>query len=91
MKFRITPHRTAGPPEQAIELLSERLNGRREDVMFARVGTELRANVDRDEPVSMTSDERREIGRRAVLEIIGEVCERTPALKFDWYAVSAAR
>jgi hypothetical protein len=91
MRFRITPHTTAAPPEQAIELLTERIGRRREDVSFMRVGGELRANLDRDDPVSMTRDERADIGRRAVLEIIGEVCERTPEIKFDWYAVSPAR
>lgn len=58
---------------------------------FARVGAEIRASVDRDNPVAMTHDERTDIGRRAVLKIVGEVCERAPELKLDWFAVSPAR
>jgi hypothetical protein len=91
MKFKITPHKTASPPEHALDLLTERVGRRREDVSFARLGHELRANLDRDEPVSMTHDERTDIGRRAVLDIVAEVCERAPELKLDWYAVSPAR
>jgi hypothetical protein len=91
MKFKITPHASGSPPEHALDLLTERVGRRREDVSFARLGHELRAHLDRDEPVAMTHDERADIGRRAVLEIIAEVCERTPELKFDWYAVSPAR
>jgi hypothetical protein len=91
MRFRITPHTTASPPEHALDLLSERMGGRREEVSFARVGAEITANLDRDDPIAMTLDERTDIGRRAVLEIVGEVCERAPELKLDWFAVSPAR
>lgn len=38
----------------------------------------------------MTRDERVEIGRRAVLDALDEVCERAPGLKLDWYAVVPA-
>jgi len=91
VKFKITRHASAAPPEDAIELLAERLGGRREDATFMRVGREIRANLDRDEPVSMTHDERVDIGRRAVLEILGEVCEIAPELRFEWFAVSPAQ
>jgi len=91
MKFKITRHATASPPEDALDLLTSRIGKRRDDIHFARVGAELRANVDRDEPVSMTQDERTDIGRRAVLDAIAEVCERTPELKVEWFAVSPAR
>ena len=74
-----------------MDLLTTRLGNRRDDVRFARVGEELRANLDRDEPVAMTQDERTDIGRRMVLEIVEDVCERTPELKVDWFAVSPAR
>jgi hypothetical protein len=90
MKFRITRHATASPPEDAMDLLTTRIGTHREDVYFARVGGEIRANLDRDEPVAMTHDERTDIGRRAVLEIVEEVCERAPELKTDWFAVSPA-
>jgi len=91
VKFTITRHATASPPEDALDLLAERVGSRRDDVSFARVGAEIRASVDRDNPVAMTQDERTDIGRRAVLEIVGEVCERAPELKLDWFAVSPAR
>jgi hypothetical protein len=91
MKFKITGHATASPPEHALDLLTERIGRRRDDVSFARLGHEIRANVDRDDPIAMTQDERTDIGRRAVLEIIAEVCERAPELKLDWFAVSPSR
>ncbi len=74
-----------------MDLLTSRIGKRREDVLFARVGAEIRANLNRDEPVAMTLDDRTEVGRRAVLDIVEEVCDRAPELKLDWYAVSPAR
>ena len=74
-----------------MSLLGERIPRRRDEVCFSRAGDEIRARLDRDEPVSMTRDERTEIGRRAVLGALAEVCERAPELKLDWYAVSPAR
>lgn len=91
MKFKITRHGATAPPEQAIDLLAQRLPSRRKGVSFARVGAEIRANVNRDDPVYVTQDERVDIGRRAVLEIITELCERDPDLNIDWYAVSPSR
>lgn len=91
MNFKITPHRSAKPPEQALDLLTERIGRRREEVSFARVGPEIRAKLTRDEPVAMTRDERTDIGRRAVLSVVAETCDRAPELKLDWYAVSPAR
>ena len=90
MRFRITRHATASPPENALDLLTSRIGTHREDIYFAHVGAEIRAELDRDEPVAMTQDDRADIGRRAVLEVIEEVCERAPELKVDWYAVSPA-
>jgi hypothetical protein len=90
MKFMITQHATASPPEHALDLLAERMGNRQEDVSFVRVGAEIRASLDRDDPIAMTHDERTDIGRRAVLEIVSEVCERAPELELDWYAVSPA-
>ena len=55
---------------------------------FAKVGTEIRATWREDAPVSMERDERVEMGRRAILNILQDVCDRTPELRFDWYAVS---
>jgi len=37
----------------------------------------------------MERDEREEVGRLAVLDILQEVCERAPELTLDWFAVSA--
>jgi hypothetical protein len=92
MKYRITRHSTGAAPDDALDRLSERLGSKREEVFFARVGTEIRATIrDDDAPVAMTHDERSDIGRRAVLEVVSDVCERVPDLKLDWYAVSPAR
>jgi hypothetical protein len=90
MKFRITRHSTSSPPDDALDRLSERLGNRREEVFFAARGSEIRATLRAETPVAMTSDERTEIGRRAVLDVVKEVCERVPDLKFDWFAVGPA-
>lgn len=58
---------------------------------FAKVGLGISATWEEDAPVSMESDERREIGRRAVLDIVIDVCGRAPELNSDWFAVSAQR
>jgi hypothetical protein len=91
MRFRITRHDSGSPPADAIDLLTDRIGKRRDDIQFARVGAELRANLNRDEPVAMTQDDRTEVGRRAVLQIVEDVCERAPELKLDWFAVSPSR
>ncbi len=91
MKFRITRHASGSPPEGALELLAERMGARRQGVSFVCVGQEIRANIQRDDPVAMTQDERLDIGRRAVLQIVADVCEPSPELKLDWFAVSPAR
>ena len=87
MRFKITPHSTFKPPDDALELLWTRLGPRREDVSFAKVGAVIKASLDDDAPVAMTSDERADIGRRAVLAIVMEVCEGAPELRSDWFAV----
>jgi hypothetical protein len=79
------------PPEHALDLLSERIGRRCEDVSFMRVGSEITAKLDRDHPIAMTRDERIHTGRRLVLDAVGEICDRSPELKLDWYAVSPAR
>ena len=91
MKFRITRHSTASPPPDALDLLLARLGTRRDEVSFVRVGSEIRATLhDDDAPVAMTRDERTDIGRRVVLGVVSDICERVPELKFDWYAVGPA-
>ncbi|HLM85217.1 MAG TPA: hypothetical protein VK272_03410 [Solirubrobacteraceae bacterium] len=89
MQFRITPHSGFALPDDALDLLWARLGARREEVSFAKVGDEIRATTGEDAPVSMTRDERAEIGRRAVLHVVCDVCERAPELRSDWFAVSA--
>lgn len=64
---------------------------RRDDVIFSTTGGEIFARLDRDEESwSMTRDEQIEVGREAVLRVVGEICDRSPDLKIDWYAVSPA-
>jgi hypothetical protein len=89
VKFRITRHSGFKAPADALELLWQRLDGRRDGASFAMVGAEIRATVGDDVPISMTRDERIEVGRLALLEILGDVCEQAPELRFDWFAVSA--
>ncbi len=90
MVFKVTKHGSASPPQNALDLLGELIAGRRDDAYFKRAGSYISARLDREEPVAMTQDERNEIGRRVVLEIIGDVCERTPGMKLEWYAVRPA-
>jgi len=91
VKFKIGRHSAFSPPGDAVELLWKRLGARREEISFTLAGEEIRGNWSGDERVSMTHEEASEIGRLAILEIISEVCERTPELKSDWYAVSPVR
>jgi len=92
VKFRITSHtgfRASTRPPDALELLAEQLGARRDDVSFARVGSEIVATWGEDVPSSMERDERAEIGRGVVFEIVRDVCERTPGLRLDWFAVGS--
>jgi len=94
MKFRITPHSghaAPAPPAHAIDALWERLGGSRDGMSFARVGPEISATWGEDAPASMERDERIELGRRAVLSILREVCETTPELELEWFAVGYHR
>jgi len=74
-----------------MELLSECIPARREGVLFSKAGGGISARLDRDEEVGMTQDERSEIGREEVLGAVGAICELSPELKLDWYAVAPAR
>jgi hypothetical protein len=87
MIFRITRHSGARPPEDAIDRLWERMGTRHEDTTFSRVGSEIRARWGEDD-ASSARNERVEVGRQEVLEIVRDVCERPPAIKSDWYAVA---
>ena len=89
MEFRITLHSGLGRPSDALELLWRRLGTHREGVAFAKVGDEIRATAREDPSVEMTWDERAEIRRRMVLEIVRSVCEQATELDWDWFAVSS--
>jgi len=89
VKFKITRHSGFAAPADALDLLWQRLGASRDEVSFAKVGSHISATWREDAPVSMERDERVELGRSAVLDIVRDVCERAPELRFDWYAVSA--
>jgi len=91
MRFKITYHSGHKPPENALDLLAQQLGVRREEVSFVKVGAEIWATLEADAPVSMTQDERADIGRRAVLEVVRDVCEGASDLDSDWFAVSSGR
>lgn len=92
MDFAVTRHADYKAPDDALERLWARLQGRRfEEIAFARRGREITASTGHDSPVSMERDEREEIGRASVLDCLRELCEGAPDLRVDWYAVSARR
>jgi hypothetical protein len=91
VRFRITRHSGFTPPDDALDLLLARLGPHRDGASFAKVGAEIWATVEADAPVSMTHDERADIGRRAVLNIMREACEGAPGLNSDWFAVGSER
>jgi hypothetical protein len=74
-----------------MDLLWQRLATSRGEISFTKVGAEIRATWGVDAPASMERDERTELGRRAILDIVTGVCERAPELNSDWFAVSAQR
>lgn len=90
MDFRIAYHAAArhAPPEGALERLWEILGPMREEVSFAMGSREITAMWRGDAAISMTQDERTQMGRRAVLEVVLRVCDATPELDSDWFAVS---
>jgi hypothetical protein len=91
VNFRITRHSGWAAPEDALDMLLERLGARREEASFARSGAEIRATWGGDTPSSVDRDEREEVGRLAILEIVRDVCEQPPELRSDWFAVAASR
>jgi len=88
MRFKITNHSGHPAPDDALDLLWQRLGSGGEQVTFERVGVEIEANVGEDAPVSMTQDEREQVGRSAVLRMVLDACDGAPDLKSDWFAVS---
>ena len=71
-----------------MELLLRRIGDRRGEVSFAQAGAEVIATSEDDEGDAQDREGRIALGRRAVFDIIDEVCERAPELESDWYAVS---
>lgn|GEM_PF-740633 len=91
LKFRITIHSGFVAPPDALDLLAQRLGAGTGVTRFTQGVAEIKVTWDEDLPVSMESDEREQMGRLAVLGMVRETCERSPNLKFDWYAISARR
>ena len=90
MVFKVTKHGSGSPPENAVELLGELIAGRREEAIFKSAGNHISARIVSENEIGRTRSEETEVGRLRVLEIISDVCERTPGLKLDWYAVRPA-
>jgi hypothetical protein len=89
MEFRITTHAGYGAPVDAIASLWPHL---REIVVenteFAPGHDEITATRGHGEASRAVREERTEPERRAVLEAVREVCDRTAGLQSDWYAIS---
>jgi hypothetical protein len=91
VNFRITRHSGWGAPDGALDTLWERLGPRRDETSFAKSGAEIMARWGSDAPSSIDRDEREEVGRAAILAILRDVCDQSPELRADWFAVSAYR
>jgi hypothetical protein len=88
MEFRITTHTAYGAPVDAIESLWPHLQAAGiEDATFAKGRDEIRANWGYSEASQAIREEVMDRERRAVLEAVCEVCDRTPELEPDWYAI----
>lgn len=74
-----------------MDLLWQRLGANHDEASLTKTGPEIMATWGDDVPVSMEQDERTEIGRRAVLDIVIDVCARAPELNSDWFAVCPQR
>jgi hypothetical protein len=88
MDFRITRHSGFASPDDALDLLWARLGARRPQATFAKGSRDIKARWTVDVSVAMERDEREELGRAAILDIVRTVCAQTPELTADWYAVS---
>jgi hypothetical protein len=88
MKFKITIHARSGAPADALDLLWEQLSTGREDVRFSRPGVAIVGTWMSEAPVTMERDERNEVGRRVVWDIVCDACESPAGLRSDWFAVS---
>jgi hypothetical protein len=88
MRFRIARHSGFAAPADALELLARRLGAQRDEASFEMMGSEIGVMWDEREGDSETRQVRTEIARRAIVDLICEVCERAPELESDWFAVS---
>jgi hypothetical protein len=73
-----------------MELLLRRLGHRRDDVTFVIAEGQIVASSELEEGDPETRRSRIEVGRRAVFDVVDEVCQASPELESDWYAVSYA-
>jgi hypothetical protein len=87
MRFKITIHARSGAPPDALERLMACLGERRGDFSFSKAATAINARWRREASIGMREEEA-EIGRRSAWELVRDVCEASPDLKPDWYAVS---
>jgi hypothetical protein len=92
VKFKISRHSGHAAPAEALDLLWPRLEGNNHrDVRFDRPGNEIRATWKGGVQTSVERKVREEIARRAVFDLLCEICDGSPELKSDWYAVSPLR
>jgi hypothetical protein len=91
VKFRISRHSGFAAPADALDLLWQRLQDDHDGIRFAQFGSEIRATWKESPSTPKERDVREEIGRRAVLSVVFAVCDSSPELKSDWYAVSPVR
>jgi hypothetical protein len=71
-----------------MELLLRRLGARRGELTFAMDGDAVTAISEAREAEASTRDERVEFERRAIVDLLVDVCENAPELESDWFAVS---
>jgi hypothetical protein len=88
VRFTIAIHAGHGAPDDAIDRLARQLGPDRDEARFSLSGGDIDASWGEDVPVSMASDERKEIGRLHLLKLVEEACEESPDLRYDWFAVS---
>lgn len=74
-----------------MELLLRRLGSQVDEVSFAMVGDEIGATSPEADGDSMTREMRVEVERRAIVDLIHDVCEHAPELESDWFAVRYLR
>ncbi len=91
VKFKITRHSGFSAPPDALDQLFELLPTRGGEISFSQARDGITATWGEDIGVSRTEDELAAIGRLEVLDVIYATCEGAPALRADWFAVSALR